>query len=87
MFLTLEMLHSESPWKQPSLCFFANYGHRLSMELDLQSLFGLVVHAETQQPPFPRIGVIYEGAIWSAKIDDISLVPPAHGCPGSKQKN
>ncbi len=56
------------------------------MELDLQSLFGLNVHictsslAETLQHPSPLppppFGLIYEDAIWSAKVDDISLWPP-----------
>ncbi len=50
-------------------------GHRLNMELDLQSLFGLhVLHlyslAETPQtlpPPFGLIYVQYKGRYWSAK--------------------
>ncbi len=52
--------------------------HRLDMELDLQSLFGLlctaVLMAETPQlPPPPRIWPHIRGRDWSAKIDDISL--------------
>jgi hypothetical protein len=58
--------------------------HRLNMELVLQSLFGLHVTwcahlyllAETpqlQHPPSPRIGLVYGGRCWSAKIDDIFL--------------
>jgi hypothetical protein len=46
------------------------------MELDLQSLFGLLCTslADTPQlPPTPAFGLTYEGAYWSAKIDDISL--------------
>ncbi len=52
------------------------FNHKLVMELDLQSLFGLQMHsctvytlAETPQaattlpPPFPAFGLIYEGAI------------------------
>jgi hypothetical protein len=53
--------------------------HRLNMELDLQSLFGLHVYtvqlyllAETLQPP-PPIWAHMQGRYWSAKIDDISL--------------
>jgi hypothetical protein len=57
--------------------------HRLSMELDLQSLFGLHVHtaqlyslAETPQPTPPRICWAHiRGRYWSAKKDDISLRP------------
>jgi hypothetical protein len=54
------------------------------MELDLQSLFGLHVHSCTHwlrhrnpPPPFPRIWTHIRGRYWSAKIDDISLRPPA----------
>ncbi len=55
-------------------------GHRLTMELDLQSLFGfhacanLYTHwLRSGDPPTPLCSwTIYEGA-WSAKIDDISL--------------
>ncbi len=44
---------------------------RLNMELDLQSLFGLLVHCCTHwlrprnrpPPPSPAFGLIYEGAI------------------------
>jgi hypothetical protein len=51
--------------------------HRLNIELDLQSLFGLHVHSCTHwlkhrnlpPPPF----VLIRGRFWSAKIDDISL--------------
>ncbi len=53
--------------------------HRLNVELDLQSLFGLHVHcaqlyslAETPQLP-PHIWAHIQGCYWSAKIDDISL--------------
>ncbi len=45
-----------------------------------QSLSGLHVHSRTHwlrprtpPPPSPAFGLKYEGAIWSAKIDDISL--------------
>ncbi len=56
--------------------------HRLNMEVDIQSLFGLNVTwcaqlyslAETPQHPLsPRIGTRIRGRYWSAKIDDISL--------------
>jgi hypothetical protein len=52
--------------------------HRLNMELDLQSLFGLHVHSCTRwlktrnPPPHPPA----RGGYWWAKIDDISLWPP-----------
>ncbi len=53
--------------------------HRLNMELDLQSLFGLDVtwcsHWLRPRNPSPPLafGLTYEGRYWSAKIDDISL--------------
>ncbi len=55
--------------------------HRLNMELDLQSLFGLHVHSCThllrsRTPSPPRIWAHIRGRWWSAKIDDISLCPP-----------
>jgi hypothetical protein len=39
--------------------------HRLKMELDLQSSFGLHVHSCTHwhPPPSPAFGLIYEGAM------------------------
>ena len=47
------------------------------MELDLQSLFGLlctaVLIAETPQLPPPRIWAHLRGRYWLAKIDDIAL--------------
>jgi hypothetical protein len=72
-------------WSEDSYC------HRPSMELDLQSWFGLHVilcmhtlHsciyslAETPQlPPTPCVWAHLRGRYWSAKIDDISLWPPA----------
>jgi hypothetical protein len=57
-------------------------GHRLNMELDLQSSFGLYVSPDVhscshwlrpRNPPPPAFGLIYEERFWSAKIDDISL--------------
>ncbi len=60
--------------------------HRLNMEVELQSLFGLHVTwcaqpyslAEApQSPPPPAFGLDIRGRYWSAKIDDISLYPPA----------
>ncbi len=57
--------------------------HRLKMELDLQSLFGLYscTHwlrpRNTPPPPFLRIWAHVQGRYWSAraKIDDIALWP------------
>ncbi len=49
--------------------------HRLNMELDLQSLFGLL--CACNWPPSPRIWAHIRWRWWSAKIDDISLWPPA----------
>ena len=55
--------------------------HRLNMEVDLQSLFGLHVTwcaqlysmAETPQlPPFPRIWTRIRGRYWSAKMPTFS---------------
>ncbi len=34
-----------------------------------------------QQPPFPALGLIFEGRYWLAKIDNISLWPPGIGDP------
>ncbi len=57
--------------------------HRLNMELDRQSLFGLHVHSciligwdPATPPPPPPIWSHIRGRYWSAKIDDISLWPP-----------
>jgi hypothetical protein len=50
--------------------------HRLSIKLDLQSLFGLHVYScthETLQPPPPRIWAHIRWRYWSTKIEDISL--------------
>ena len=52
--------------------------HRLNMELDLRSLFGLHVLSCTHwvRPrtlPPPSIWANIRGRYWSAKIDDISL--------------
>jgi hypothetical protein len=55
------------------------WSHRLNMELDLQSLFGLHAQlysfAETpqQSPPHLRIWAHIRERYWSAKIDDIFL--------------
>ncbi len=43
------------------------------MELDLQSLFGLLWTA-VLTPIFLRIWAYLQGRYWSAKIDDISLL-------------
>ena len=52
------------------------------MELDLRSLFGLLCTAVligiVLLPPFPRIWARIRGRYWSAKIDDISLLPPGY---------
>ncbi len=54
--------------------------HKLNKELDLQSLFVLHVHSCTHwlrpRPP-PRIWAHIRECYWSAKIDNISLCPPA----------
>ncbi len=60
---------------------FKSPGHRLNMELDLLSLFGLQCTAiligwdpVTPPPPHPpQIWAHMQGRYWSAKIDDISL--------------
>jgi hypothetical protein len=66
--------------------FFLTVHHRLNMEIDLQSLYGLHVHSCTHwlrprnppyPPPPPGIWAHIRGRYWSAKIDDISLWPPA----------
>ncbi len=56
--------------------------HRLNMELDLQSLFGLLctdvlMGWDPATPPTTRIWAHILGRYWSAKIDDISLKPHA----------
>jgi hypothetical protein len=58
--------------------------HRLNKELDLQSLFGLLVHSCTHWlrprnplPPSPHSWVHVRGrGYWSAKIDDILFETP-----------
>ncbi len=55
--------------------------HRLNMELDIQSLFGLHVYSCThwrRTPPPPRTWAHIGGRYWSAKIDDACLWPPAY---------
>ncbi len=60
---------------------FSDFSHRLIMELDLQSLFGLHVHCAVctavlvgrDPPPLPCSGAHVRGRYWSAKIDDISV--------------
>ncbi len=60
-----------APCKRYSTASYSN-NHRLNMEVDLQSLFGLRVTwcaqlyslVETPQPPYlPALGLVYEGAI------------------------
>ncbi len=51
------------------------WGHRLNIELDLKSLFGLLCTAvligwDPATPPTPRVGPHIRGRFWSAKIDD-----------------
>jgi hypothetical protein len=65
--------------------------HRLYVELDLQSLFGLHVlyslaetpQATTHSSPSRRIWAHIRGRYWSAQIDDISLLTlaPAQHLP------
>ncbi len=54
--------------------------NRLKIELDLQSLFGLLYSlAETpHNSPLPPHLVLYSirGRYWSAKIEDISMLTP-----------
>jgi hypothetical protein len=60
---------------------FCNKGktHRLNMELDLQSLFGLQVHSCAHwlrllnPPPAPHLGSYTRALLVRTKIDDISL--------------
>ncbi len=65
--------------------WYVSHGHRLNMELDFHSLFVLHVHSCTHwlrprnSPLSPRIWSQIWGHYWSAKIDDISLWPPALG--------
>jgi hypothetical protein len=62
-------------------------GHRLHMDLDLQSLFGLHVRScinwqrprNNPPPPTPHLGSYTRGRYWSAKIGDISLWPSGSG--------
>jgi hypothetical protein len=65
-----------SPPPPSNICII----HRLNIELDLLSLFGLHVHSCThwlkprKTPPPPHlIWAHLRGRYWSAKIDDISL--------------
>jgi hypothetical protein len=57
---------------------FFSYIHRLNMELDLQSLFGLLCRAiligcNPASPALPRIWAHIRERYWSSKIDDIPL--------------
>ncbi len=57
------------------MCRRVSVVHRLNMELDLLSLFGLYLHSCTHwirlrnPPPPPAFGIIYDGA--TANVDDI----------------
>jgi hypothetical protein len=59
------------------------YTHRLNMELDLQSLFGLhvLIYTHWLRPrnphPSPRIWAHIRGRYWSDKKDDIFFDPLA----------
>jgi hypothetical protein len=60
-------------------------GHRLNMELDLQSLFGLHVPSCTywprpRNPPPPHLGSLYEGVIGQAQDGRHLFVTPWTGC-------
>jgi hypothetical protein len=63
----------------PFIVKFLAINHRLNMELDLRSLFVLLLYSFTHwlrprnSPPPLAFGLIYEGAYWSDKIDDISF--------------
>ncbi len=66
--------------------------HRLNMELDLQSLFGLHMHSCThwlrpRNPPSARIWAHIRERHWSAKTGDMSLWPPLSiGLPCAKKQ-
>jgi hypothetical protein len=68
----------------PFLCGRSNcLPHRLNMELDLQSLFGLLCTVQLyslaktpQLSPSPSFWAHTRGRYWSAKIVDISLLSP-----------
>ncbi len=55
-------------WASSMQSDMKGFTHKLNMELDLQSLFGLHVHSSTHwlrprnSPPSPAFGLIYEGA-------------------------
>ncbi len=54
--------------------------HRLNMELDLQSLFGLHVHScahwlGPRIPPPPALGLIYEGAVGQPRRRHLFVTP------------
>ncbi len=50
-------------------------GHRLNIELDLQSLFG---RQGPRNSPLPLTWAHIRGRFWSAKIDDISICDPLY---------
>ncbi len=59
--------------------FIIAFNHRLNLELDLQSFIctAVLIGWDPATPPSPRIWAHIRGRYWSAKIDDISLWPPA----------
>jgi hypothetical protein len=64
------------PWILLYLSFLEGAAHRLTMELDIQSLFGLhSLHwlRPRKSPPSSRIWAQIRGRYWSAKVVDISL--------------
>jgi hypothetical protein len=69
--------------------FFLLPTQRLFIELDLQSLFGLLcIHwmRALNSPPPPHLGSHIRAPYWSAKIDDISMQPPGQMFRGNWQQ-
>ncbi len=42
----------------------------------LRDMLSFLIGWDPEPPPPPAFGLTYEGRYWSAKIDDISLLPP-----------
>ncbi len=58
--------------------------HRLNMEIELQSVFGLHVHSCSHcwdLPPSPRFWAHIRERYWSVKIENISLFVTSLGTP------